>query len=212
MEENEKHLTLSDTRDAILQVGLQAIPVVGSSIAALYFGVKQELRFKRLESFYQEVAEEVDKIKDNLAPPDNHDKESLAAIIEELNDKVEKESLEQKRKYFKTYLLNTLINPVVDNYDERRIFLGTLGNMTQLDCQVLTDLYTSGKKEISKINIYHTDAYWILGAITRLRSYGFIKLTIGVMELAPDIDNALRDIAELTRIGRRFFDFCIRET
>ena len=50
--ENE-HLSAIEQRDLVIQAGMQAIPYVGSSLATLYFGRKQDLRFKRLETFYK---------------------------------------------------------------------------------------------------------------------------------------------------------------
>ena len=109
--ENE-HLSAMEKRDLVIQAGMQAIPYVGSSLATLYFGRKQELRFKRLQTFYKEVAEEVSDLKDKIASPEAYDKEALTAIIEELNEKIEHEQVQEKREFLKAYLKNTLIHPV----------------------------------------------------------------------------------------------------
>ena len=49
----------AEKRDLAIQTGLQLIPYVGGSLCTLYFGTKQEKRFKRIESFYRELAEEL---------------------------------------------------------------------------------------------------------------------------------------------------------
>ncbi len=90
---NNKKLIGVERRDLVIQAGLQAMPYVGGSLATLYFGAKQTRRFKRLETFYQEVAQEIRALKDRMASPDEHDKEALAAIIEELNEKIEHEQV-----------------------------------------------------------------------------------------------------------------------
>ena len=119
---DDTKLSSTEKRDLVIQAGIQAIPYVGSSLSALYFGAKQERRFKRLETFYQEVAQEVRALKDRIALPEEHDKEALAAIIEELNEKIEREQVREKREFFKAYLKNTLIYPIKGNYEERRFF------------------------------------------------------------------------------------------
>lgn len=45
-------------KEVILEALMQALPYVGGSLATLYFGHKQEKRFKRLEKFYEELKEE----------------------------------------------------------------------------------------------------------------------------------------------------------
>lgn len=54
----DEHLSAREKRDLVIQAGIQAIPHVGSALATLYFGRKQELRFKRLETFYKYFATE----------------------------------------------------------------------------------------------------------------------------------------------------------
>ncbi len=63
---SDAKLTIKDYRDLVIESGMQAIPMVGGSLATLYFGYKQEKRFKRLETFYKELNGEIDAIKDKL--------------------------------------------------------------------------------------------------------------------------------------------------
>ena len=78
-------LTNSDKRDLVIQAGMQLVPYVGGSLSSLYFGAKQEKRFKRLESFYQEIAYEIEKMKDSILSVDKQDPIALEAIIESLH-------------------------------------------------------------------------------------------------------------------------------
>ena len=88
--ENGAKVNLSNRRDLFIQAGMQSIPYIGSQLATLIFGIKQERRLKRLETFFREFAEKVEDIKDRIAPLEAHDKEALAAIFEELTEKVER--------------------------------------------------------------------------------------------------------------------------
>ena len=49
----DEKLSRKEIRDQIIQVGLNALPYVGSPLAALFFGIRNEKRFKRLEAFYR---------------------------------------------------------------------------------------------------------------------------------------------------------------
>lgn len=39
-------------KDIVIEAIIQTIPYVGGALSTLYFGHKQEKRFKRLETFY----------------------------------------------------------------------------------------------------------------------------------------------------------------
>ena len=61
MNTSEK-LNFAETRDIVIESGLQLIPGVGGAISSAYFGVKQAKEFKRLENFYKLLSEELETI------------------------------------------------------------------------------------------------------------------------------------------------------
>ena len=128
-ENQDEKLTGAEKRELVLQAGIQAIPYVGGSLATLYFGAKQERRFKRLESFYSEIAGEISAISDQIASIEEQNTGALAAILEDLHEKVETEPTEEKRQFFKNYFKNTLRQPITTNFDKRKYFLDTLAEM-----------------------------------------------------------------------------------
>ncbi len=207
----DEHLSTPEKRDLVIQAGIQAIPYVGSTLATLYFGRKQELRFKRLETFYKEFTEEVSDLKERIASPEAHDREALAAIIEELNEKIEREPVQEKLEFLKAYLKNTLIHPVKCNYDERRFFLDTLASMSLLECELLCLLYKKAEmtrvKEIQKPGV---DQYAIIGAISRLKTYGFLVSGQSSINIGGGQDNILLEIVKVSDYGRHFCEFCLR--
>jgi len=209
---NDVNLSATEKRDLVIQAGIQAIPYVGSSLATLYFGRKQELRFKRLETFYKEFAEEVGDLKDRIASPEAHDKEALAAIIEELNEKIEREQVQEKREFLKAYLKNTLIHPVKGNYDERRFFLDTLGAMNLLECELLIDLYSNIEPvRVKAIQKPSTDQYAIVGAIGRLKAYGFLVSALPIPAVyGGTTTDFLDELVNISNYGQRFCEFCLR--
>jgi len=158
MKNLEDILNWKEKLDLTIQSGLQLIPYIGGSLSTAYYGAKQEKRFKRIESFYQEFSEEINRIQLQLPPINSHNQESLIALIEELNEKIEREHTEQKRAHFKKYLYSTLSSPTKKNFDERKFFLEILANMTILECNILISLYRhSHPVQVRNINKPGTD-------------------------------------------------------
>lgn len=206
----EEKLSGKDKRDLVIQAGMQAIPYVGGSLAAIYFGTKQERRFKRLESFYQELAEEIKTMSDQVASVDQQNKTSLEALIENLHEKVETEPTAEKRQFFKNYFKNTLRYPVTADFDKRKYFLDTLGEMTLLECEILAFLKNqAGPTAVGSISKPETDQYAIVGAIGRLKSYGFLMAFQGSITVGGRADNALDERVQVSSFGKEFCEFCL---
>jgi len=203
-------LTKSDKRDLVIQAGMQLIPYVGGSLSALYFGAKQEKRFKRLESFYQEIATEIEKMKDSISSIDKQDPVALEAIIESLHEKVEAEPTLEKREYFKNYFKNTLKFPISGNFDERKYFLDALSEMTLLECELLAFINSqSNSIQVGNIKKLGTDKYAVVGAIGRLKSRGFLTATQGSFAIGGGDDNSLLEVVSVSSFGKSFIAFCL---
>jgi len=208
MEQDNIKMSSKDKRDIVIEAGIQAIPYVGGSIATLYFGWKQEIRFKRLESFYAEFAAEIEKMKDKIKAVNNQNNDALIAIIENLNEKVEKEPLKEKRQFLKNYLRSTLIDPITNNFDERRFFLDVLGSMTLLECELLKFINSQqGFIIVGKIELAGIDQYAIVGAVGMLKNYGF--LTTAQMMISFGGDNSLNEQIQVSKFGKKFIEFCL---
>jgi len=195
-----------------IQAGLQCIPCVGSAIATLYFGTKQEKRFKRIESFLQEVAEELRQAQ--VPPAECYDEEALVAIIEELLERVEREHTTEKRQHMKEYFKNVLRDPVTsENYDERKFFLQALDSMSLLECKVLAWVHGQASPvAVGEIIRAGVQLYAIVGAVQRLRSYGFLQAAQDRLALGTS-DNMLSMKVSVSVFGRNFCDFCaVRST
>ncbi len=204
------NLTKSDKRDLVIQAGMQLVPYVGGSLSSLYFGAKQEKRFKRLESFYQEIASEIEQMKDSISSVDKQDPVALEAIIESLHEKVEAEPTLEKREFFKNYFKNTLKFPVAGNFDERKYFLDGLTEMTLLECELLAFINTQPSSiQVGNIQKLGTDKYAVVGAIGRLKSRGFLTATQGSFAVGGGADNSLQEIVSVSSFGKSFIAFCL---
>ncbi|WP_169709525.1 hypothetical protein [Deferrisoma camini] len=210
-EKSSNKLSSSEKRDLVIEAAMQAIPYVGAPLSVIYFGAKQEKRFKRIESFYAELAEEINEIRDQIASVDKQNKEALAAILEELNEKVETEPLEEKRQFFKNYFKNTLRKPITNDFDKRKYFLQTLADMSLLGCELLAFISSQpGAVLVGNIKKPGTDQYAIVGAIGRLKSYGFLMSFQGSFTIGGGQDNALQEQVQLSHFGKEFVDFCLK--
>lgn len=203
-------ITKKEQRDLVIQAGMQLVPYVGGSIASLYFGKKQEKRFKRLESFYQELAQEIKSMKDQIGTVDDQDPVLFEAVMDSLHEKVEEEPTIEKREFFKNYFKNTLKSPIGHNYDERKFFLDALADMSLLECEILAFIRTQPQRiQVGTINKPGIDQYAIVGAIGRLKSRGFLSATQGSFAVGGGGDNTLREQVSITKFGNDFFDFCL---
>lgn len=205
----EDTLNWKEKLDLTIQSGLQLIPYIGGPLSTAYYGAKQEKRFKRIESFYQEFSEELNRIQLKLPPIDSHNQENLISLIEELNEKIEREHTEQKRAHFKKYLFSTLSSPTKNNFDERRFFLEVLANMTLLECDILILLYKHPHPiQVGTISKPGTDQYAIVGAIGRLKTYGLLRSGTDSFSFGGS-DNALEEKVAPSGFGIKFIKYCL---
>lgn len=212
MGENEK-LTGREKFDIVVEAGLQMIPTIGGPLASAYFGTKNEKRFKRIESFYEEFSRKMQEIDYRFKSIKTHDEDALIAIIERLNEKIELEAIKEKREFYKKYLLHTLTQPTnKSNFDERRFFIDTLADMTLLEIDLLFFL----QKENCMINVEAiqkpgVDQSVIVGIVGRLKNYGFIDASQQRMSLGGTYNNALGQAIIINDFGKRFFGFCLSD-
>ncbi|WP_099608346.1 hypothetical protein [Vibrio coralliilyticus] len=204
-------LSNKDKRDLVLQAGMQLLPYVGGPMATLYFGSKQEKRFKRLESFYNELSQEIEGMRDSIKSIEEQDSSALEAILEQLHEKVETEPTFEKRLFFKNYFKSTLISPISNNYDERKYFLDALADMSALECELLALIKKQPRQvQIASINKPGVDQYAIVGAIGRLKSRGFLSAATGaVFSIGGSTDNTLQEMVVVSSYGNLFCSFCL---
>lgn len=196
-------------RDTIIEAVVQAIPYVGAPLATLYFGNKQEKRFRRLEKFYQELKEEMSKSPNVYKDITQHNPEELSAIIEELNEKVESEHLEFKRKLYKTYFKKTMIQPVNGNFDERKLFLDILSAVTPLQIEIIVFLATQSSAVTSNtIAKPGVEQAVILGSLAQLKNYGLIESTVNSIVVGGS-NGSINENVTLSKFGIKFNDFCL---
>lgn len=196
-----------DKLELVVNAGLQAIPYVGGSLATLYFGYKQEQRFQRVEKTLKEVADELQGIQ--IPSIDEHNKEELITLIDELTDKIEKEQLESKRILYKEYFKNILKTPTNGNYEERKLFLEVLEKITPLQIEIFQFLLVNDNAVDLAIQKPGTDQSLIQSSILQLENYGLVNATIHSISLGGS--NAGMPMSlKVSQFGRRFNEFCLK--
>lgn len=191
--------------DIIVEMGLKSLPGVGGPLSTLYYSFKEERRFQRLESFYQELTVRLSNIENQLPDIETHDKESLIALIERLNEEVERESSQNKRLYLKNFFVNLLKNPTSkQNYDERQMLLDTLSTITFFEFQVLLTF----SEEHKDYATFHSeiDLSLRLGAISRLETLGLLHSTFIAETYVGS--SPVEKFILISGFGKKFIDFC----
>jgi len=196
-------------KDTIIEAAVQAIPYVGAPLATLYYGNKQEKRFRRLEKFYEELKEEMSKSPNVYKDITQHNPEELSAIIEELNEKVESEHLEFKRKLYKNYFKKTMIQPVNGNFDERKLLLDILSAVTPLQIEIIAFLATQPSAVTSNtISKPGVEQAVILGSLAQLKNYGIIESTVNSIVVGGS-NGSINENVTLSKFGIKFNNFCL---
>lgn len=209
---NDEKLEVHTQLDIIAQAGIAAIPVIGGSLATLYFGKKQEQRFQRLERFYEELRALVESNLDQILPPDQHEPASLSAIISEINECVEADLVEEKIKYFQACFVNSLKTDNSDSSDRKRQFVRSVLELTNLELEILVALDRVGDEAYY---LYKPDDEEIAPAfnagLENLRSRGFISARMGG-PLQVNVNWGEITRYSLSPYGREFVGFCGNDT
>ena len=204
-------LTRKQKTEKIIEAGLQLIPNIGSSLATLYFGSKQQREFNRISNFYKSLAKEIESLKKRISL-NEQDEDKLMALIEKINNKVEKELLQDKIDYFKNCFKNILIYPIKEDndYEEKTFFLDALASMTLLETEILRTLNQQEESVLVRdINIRGVEQYAIVGAVSRLRNLGFLELSTRSMTIGGPTDNRLTEGIRTSLFGKKFIEFCL---
>ena len=212
MNKSEK-LNLPEIIDITVESGLQLIPVVGGTLSSAYFGTKQAKEFKRLENFYKILSEELNSIKIMILPIENQYEDGLVSLIEQINYRVEKEHQEVKINKYKKYMKSILTTPItLGNYDSIKVFLDILSSMSLLEIEIISFMYKNRDKgyiPVKNISNSGVHQYAIVGAISKIKSYGFLSTQHVDFSISEGVDNSLQEQIFINDYGVEFVEFTI---
>ena len=189
-----------------VNAGLQLIPYVGSSIATLYFGAKQEKRLERIEQAMKEIADDLKNVE--LASIDKHNEEELLSLIDDVTDRIENEHLESKRKLYKRYFEKILITPTNGNYEERKAYLDILNQVSPLQIELLVFLLDNPNAIDVQIQKPGTDPVIVKSSLLQLENYGLIESRVHSIYIGSN-NSSMPRIVNVSELGKRFKRFCL---
>ncbi|MFZ2189673.1 MAG: hypothetical protein WA057_06410 [Candidatus Magasanikiibacteriota bacterium] len=193
-------------RDTIIEAGLNAVPYIGGSLATLYFGNKQEKRFERLEKFLEQVKQELEQNPINESALSKHNKEDLTNLIEDILNRVEIETREEKKRLLKNFFIKTLNTPIINDIDERKTFLKILDDLSEFECILLASLF-SNQDPVPIRSLGGNDIYLIYGGVNKLISLGFLETRRGDFMMNGAQDENLNPIIFISDYGKRFAEY-----
>ena len=198
-----------DNLTSIIGYGISTIPYIGGTLSTIWFDIKGKIMVERFENFYKELSEELESVSDKIASIDPLDYNYIAVIIEEINERIEKEYLSEKIKFLKNYFKNSLISPPnKNNFNERHYFIKTVGNMSLYECEILNGI-VNNYDSIDIENINTDNIGLLLGTVDKLKSYGFILTER--KKISFDTDDRLGLKIKISDFGKKFFDFCLKD-
>lgn len=172
----------------------------------LYFGAKQEKRLERIEQTLQEVAEDLKNV--SLPSIEQHNEEELLSLIDELTDRIENEHLESKRQLYKHYFEKILMTPTNGNYEERKLYLDILKQITPLQVELLVFLLDNPNVVDTTISKPGTDSVMIKSAILQLENYGLVESRLHSISFGDNTSSTPKYI-NVSEVGKRFKRFCL---
>ncbi|MUV39434.1 hypothetical protein JNUCC1_03312 [Lentibacillus sp. JNUCC-1] len=206
-EEHNTKLGFKEYRDLTIQSGLELIPVIGPTLSTAYFGRKQELRFKRIENFYQELSKKINELDSSIQFKNinNDNKDDITSMIEMLNDEIEKQSQQNKLKYFINYFINYMSINNEDHYIRYDLFFEILKDLSVSDLGHLKNFSENGYTSGILLTRDETRA-----RIFRLRNYGLLEIIDFSKSISKhSADNFENKKISITRFGDSFYDFCL---
>jgi hypothetical protein len=196
-------------RGVALEALIQAIPHIGGPLATLYFGNKQEKKFKRLQNFYEELKIDLEEVKSSISSISEHSEDELINLIEEINEQVENERTDTKKEYYKNLFKKSLIHPVKNNFNERKYFVDVISNLYKPHFLILSFLKKHSEEIlVENIEIEGVDKYLIRGFINQLENYGLINLVLHNIQGLTNFVK-MNKKASITELGKNFHYFCM---
>ncbi|MDG2976879.1 MULTISPECIES: hypothetical protein [Latilactobacillus] len=197
-----------------IEAGIASIPTVGSALQTAYFGAKNEKRFKRIENFYKELSEDVEKLKNQLTNPDEISQYSdeISQYMEKMNEIIESNTTLAKRSMLHNGFLNILKSPSKINWDQEQYFTSIIPQIDLTDLQLLL---ATRKLERDKwamisdvVNAFEgkLDKFYLIGLCERLTNLGLFEKRYGDINMGSD-GTIIETYYRITNLGKDFLSF-----
>lgn len=208
-------LNWKDRGDLVVEAAVASIPYVGAALQTAYFGSKNEKRFKRIESFYNELNSDVSKLKSKMATSDQLQSisDNLSDFMEATNNIIESQSSLAKRSMLHNAFLTVLTSPSQIDWSETRFFMTTVNQIDLIDLQIMLALEKMPADKWATIKAIEDgsklDHFYTVGLTERLVNFGYVEKRLGNISMLDDgtvIDTFFRT----TELGSHFLSFTMR--
>lgn len=204
------NLTGKEKLELVIEAGIGAIPIVGGPLQTLYFGSQNEKRFKRVEQFYSDLNNDLEKMKQQIPPMDTLvNKDEFLGLIEDINSEVEKAKSQPKIDYFKSFYKNTLLTSNSSSFDTHSFFLEALINLTNLELRLLKYFFDEGPAEFKgDISVPGVSEDLVIGSLNRLADFGFLTTHLNSIVLGGPSSRANNGY-KINQLGIQFSLFIV---
>lgn len=176
MDDNKEDATL-DRRDylnLVIEAGISSIPSIGGALQTIYFGSKNEKRFKRIENFYNSLNQRLSNIEDTIPNSVNiNSQEQLASIIETIHEEIEKPNSDKKIDFFVNAYKNLILDASKEDMDLDEIYVNILSEITKVEIEFLTIFFKERTDGVIINSSY--DQNLIDGSMNRLINFGLLN-------------------------------------
>jgi hypothetical protein len=203
-------LTINDEIELTIEAGISSIPYIGGALQTLYYGRKNEKRFKRVEKFYKELYIEIESVKDQLPSikETNRSDEALG-ILETINDEIETASSQTKIDYYKKAYKNVLLNFNNNSFDNEKFFVRLLPDLTDLEINILFNSNHNPNRDVHENDFYNNNKNninLIEGSLNRLVNFGLIEIKFGTL-ISGGRGSEIQQDYSVSDLGSKFISF-----
>lgn len=208
----------------IFRAALASVPI-GASFASLLKDYIPDARFKRIDGFARQVAEDLKRLSDKI-DADYITKDEFAYMFEQSFRGVAQNYQEEKIDAFRAILLNSAIRKDVLQ-EEKEFFLSMVNNFSVVHIRILKflakpEVYISeqgiirdsiqgGFRDIFRTLMPEVDAMIVESAFSDLFQLGLINTDKTIFHTMTS-GSGLQLVGDGRRVhdlGRRFIEFCI---
>ena len=216
MSAKEDSLNFNEYGELALEGIIASIPSVGAALQTAYFGRKNEKRFKRIESFYNELSKDINKLHAQMATSEQIDSISneLSDFMEATNDIIESQSSLAKQSMLHNAFLNILNSPQSVNWSENRFFMSTVRQIDEIDLKIMSaikDIPANRWATPSNVELFASiDHFFAIGLLERLTNFGYLEKRLGSITMNDTQGTTIDTYYTITNLGKRFLDFMMQ--
>ena len=180
MTSEDEGLNWRDYGSLALEGIIASIPTVGAALQTAYFGSKNERRFKRIESFYNELSKSIGELQSQVATNDQLSRISneLSDFIETTNGIIESQSSFAKRSMLHNAFLNILTSPEAVDWSKSNFFMSTVPQIDMIDLQIMFAIQKiPSNRWVIPEEVERTlslDHFFSIGLLERLTNLGYL--------------------------------------